>query len=94
MIRADDVPGRYPDEVILVAQIRAARALLNWSQGDLARAAGISEIALKRLETGSDPRISTINKIEAAFDAAGVVFLDPGDVRDGGPGVRFKRSGG
>jgi transcriptional regulator with XRE-family HTH domain len=78
--------------VITPAQIRAARALLGWRQTDLAKASGVSEIALKNVERGaSDPRMSTIDAIERAFDAAGVIFLDAGDVRDGGPGVRMKR---
>lgn len=28
--------------------------------------------------------------IKATFDAAGILFLDPGDVRSGGHGVRMK----
>jgi predicted transcriptional regulator len=69
--------------------------LIGWKQSDLAKAAGVSEIAVKRLELGrSDPRVSTIDSIQRAFDAAGVVFLDPRDTRDGGPGLRLKRSSG
>jgi predicted transcriptional regulator len=77
--------------VITPAQIRAARAFLDWKQTDLAKAAGISEIALKNIERGkTDPRMSTIAAIEKAFDEAGLVFLRPGDIRAGGAGVRLK----
>jgi hypothetical protein len=38
----------------------------------------------------TDPRLSTINSIETAFDQVGVMFLDAGDTRDGGIGVRLK----
>ena len=53
----------------------------------------VSEIAIKNIERGaSDPRLSTVNNIQEAFDRAGVIFLDTGDIRDGGPGLRLKRS--
>lgn len=85
----------YRAEVITPAQIRAARALAGWTQADLARASGVSEVAIKNLErSATDPRVSTINAIQAAFDMAGIIFLDAGDVRDGGPGVRLKKGSG
>jgi transcriptional regulator with XRE-family HTH domain len=81
----------YSVRMITPAQIRAARGLLGWRQHDLAKASGVSEIAIKNLERGAtDPRASTLDAIQAAFDKAGVVFLDPGDTRDGGLGVRYK----
>ena len=77
--------------MILPAQIRAARALLDWKQTDLAAAAGVSEISIKKIERGkTDARTSTMVKIESAVADAGVLFLDAGVTRDGGPGVRFK----
>lgn len=81
----------YRPDVITSAQIRAARALLSWSQKELATQCGMSEIAIKNIERGrSDPRSSTLAAIIKAFDDAGVVFLQPGDMRGGGAGVRFK----
>ena len=83
----------YPQEMITRAQIRAARALVGWSQMDLAQASGISQVAIKNLERGAtDPRASTLNGIQQALDQAGVMFLEPGDTRDGGSGVRLKGS--
>ena len=83
----------YHGRMIEARQIRAARALLGWKQTDLAAAAKISIVALKNLELGlTDPRSSTINAIQMAFEKAGVMFLEAGDVRDGGPGVRMKSS--
>jgi predicted transcriptional regulator len=77
--------------MITPAQIRAARALLGWKQVDLAEASGVSEISVKNIERGAtDPRVSTVHALQLAFEKAGVVFLDPGDVRNGGAGVRFK----
>jgi transcriptional regulator with XRE-family HTH domain len=77
--------------MITAGQIRAARALIGWRQSDLAKKSGISEIAIKAIESrGTDPRASTLQAIQGAFEKAGVVFLSPGDIRDGGPGVRLK----
>lgn len=78
--------------MITSAQIRAARALLGWRQADLAEASGVSEIAIKGIERGrSDPKATTLTAIQSAFLKAGVIFLDPHDIRDGGHGVRFKK---
>lgn len=91
MIAASEA-AQYPASVITPAQIRAARALIGWKQTDLAAASGVSEISIKNIERGAtDPRSSTVGAMQAAFERAGVVFLDPGDIRDGGPGVRLKR---
>lgn len=82
----------YRQEMITRVQIRAARALVGWSQMDLAQASGISQVAIKNLERGAtDPRASTLTSIQDALDQAGVMFLEPGDTRDGGLGVRLKR---
>jgi hypothetical protein len=39
----------------------------------------------------TDPRSSTLGALQRAFEKAGVVFLEPGDIRDGGAGVRLKK---
>jgi transcriptional regulator with XRE-family HTH domain len=81
----------YRSAMISGKQIRAARALVGWKQRELAAAAGISEISIKNAERGVvDSRGSTLNAIQHAFDRAGVIFLDAGDTRNGGPGVRLK----
>jgi predicted transcriptional regulator len=93
MVIAATAVAAYSEGVITPAQIRAARALLGWKQTDLATASGVSEIAIKNIERGAtDPRVSTVNSIQKASDRAGVIFLDTGDIRDGGPGLRLKRS--
>ena len=58
-------------------QIRAARALLGWSQQRLADEAGVSPITIKRLEASDEvfqARFETVMKVKAAVEAAGVVF--------------------
>lgn len=65
-------------------QIRAARALLNWSQVDLARAADIATSSIKNVENESaTARKETLAQIAEAFDLNGIEFT-PGN------GVRFK----
>jgi transcriptional regulator with XRE-family HTH domain len=58
-------------------QIRAARALLGWSQQRLADEAGLSAITVKRLEAseeGFQARFETVMKVKEAVETAGVVF--------------------
>lgn len=76
------------------AQIRAARALLGWKQTDLAERSGVSEISIKNLERGAtDARGSTLDKIQAAFEGAGLEIIPKGSPSlDGGPGVRMRRA--
>jgi transcriptional regulator with XRE-family HTH domain len=81
--------------VITGAHIRAARALVSWSAATLAEKAGISYPTVQRAESTDDvPRIQATNllAIQRVLEEAGVVFLDPGEHRDGGVGVRLKRS--
>ncbi len=72
------------------AQIRAARALLNWSQADLADAGGVASQSIKNIERGvTDPRLSTATAIRTTLEKAGVRFLEAGDSATG-PGVALK----
>src|SRR5712692_7534204 len=61
------------------SQIRAARALLGWNQGKLARAAGVGLATLQRIEQNEGVvkgNFSTILKIQKALEQAGVHFTD------------------
>ena len=65
-----------------IEQIRAARALLGWSQHDLADKADLSQTGIARIENGTNqPNSKTITKIETAFDAADVEFLGSNGVQ-------------
>jgi len=78
--------------VVSIRQVKAARALLAWSQGDLASASEISEPTIARLESldgDLGARADTAAKIVAALEAAGVIFVDENGE---GPGVRLRKS--
>jgi transcriptional regulator with XRE-family HTH domain len=68
--------------MILPEQVRAARALLGWSQAALAVKAGISTTALNNIENGkADPKLSTLLALRRVVDAAGVEVRSDGSVR-------------
>jgi transcriptional regulator with XRE-family HTH domain len=70
------------------AQVRAARALLKWSQRDLAAKAGLFIDTVKEFELGkSNPVMSTLLALEKAFREGGVEFVEAAGRK--GPGVRF-----
>ena len=75
--------------MITPAQCRAARALLEWSQQELARRARVGVVTVHQLESRiSEPRSATLDVIRRALEAAGVVFIDE---NGGGPGVRLRK---
>ena len=76
--------------MITAAQIRAGRALVDWSGARLAEASGVSLQTIRRMESAIGPERSSAPNIQAvrrALEGAGVVFLD---ADEGGPGVRLK----
>ena len=61
------------------SQIRAARALLGWSQTELAKVAGIGLATLQRIEQNEGMlrgNFSTIVKVQHALETAGIRFTD------------------
>lgn len=63
--------------MVTIQQVKAARALLDWKQTDLAEASGMSLPAIARLENGAtSPRADTINAITQAFSNNGIEFND------------------
>jgi len=69
--------------------IRAARALLEWEQRDLSRAADLAEGTIQRMErVGPErSRAENVNKVQRALERGGVVFIRE---NGGGPGVRLR----
>lgn len=62
-----------------IEQIRAARALLDWSQSDLANYADLSQTGIARIENGTNqPNSQTLEKIKKAFSEANIEFIEGG----------------
>ena len=71
--------------MIHIAQIRAARGLLKWTQATLAHHAAISAVTLNMIENDAvRPRPATLAAIRRALEQGGVQFIDTDGV-----GVRF-----
>ena len=64
-----------------------ARAALAWSTQDLAREADVGVNTVNRFEAGQDARVSSMDKMRATLEAAGVQFIPE---NGGGAGVRMR----
>jgi transcriptional regulator with XRE-family HTH domain len=71
-----------------LAQCRAARGLLGWSQAQLAEASKVAIKTIADFERGSrTPYDRTLVNVRAAFEAAGVEFTNGGE-----PGVKLRKA--
>ena len=71
-------------------QSRAARALVEWSQHELASRSNLGPSTIRDFEKGR--RVPTTNNLAAirrALETAGVVFISE---NGGGPGVRLRKT--
>lgn len=74
------------------AQCRAARALIGWSQGELASASNVAKATIANFEAEKrSPYGRTLDDLIAALEAAGVEFIAE---NGGGAGVRLRKPGG
>jgi transcriptional regulator with XRE-family HTH domain len=77
---------------ILVFEVGLSRALLGWRRQDVAEAAKVGVATIRRIESQEGPLtgyISTLLKIQAAFEQAGIQFIDEDDA--GGFGLRMEK---
>ena len=71
------------------AQVRMARAALNWTVRDLAEATHLHRNTITNIETGRYVGdAATLSAIEGVLRQAGVEFIDE---NGGGPGVRLRK---
>jgi transcriptional regulator with XRE-family HTH domain len=75
--------------MLTASQCRAARALLDWTQQELADAAHIGVATIRQFEGGAtEPRHATLAVLKQALELAGVEFIDENGT---GEGVRFRK---
>ncbi len=78
------------------AQIRAGRALLDWRQEDLSKASGVGTATIQRIEKSDGPitgYVSTVMRIEAAFEKAGILFIADDEIAGIGLRLAKKKKG-
>ncbi len=75
-------------------QLQAARALIGWSQAQVAEASNVSIPTVKRAEGAGKIAASSnaVDAIQSALEAQGIQFLDEGDTANG-VGVVLVRAG-
>lgn len=81
-----------PSSFLTGAQLRAARALLNWTVRDLAERSRVHRNTISAFESEKTfPNASTLAALIRPLEQAGIVFLEESaSSPSGGPGVRFK----
>jgi transcriptional regulator with XRE-family HTH domain len=70
------------------AQLRMARAAMNWTVRDLSRAANVAPATIRRIEGALTARPSSLAAIRVTLERAGIVFMRHRD----GDGIRFMRA--
>ncbi|MBR1200936.1 helix-turn-helix domain-containing protein [Bradyrhizobium sp. AUGA SZCCT0240] len=73
------------------SQLRAARALVGWSQSEIANAAGLSVPTIKRAEADGGIKVSeeAVAAIASVLKKVGVEFIEE---NGGGVGVRLRKA--
>jgi transcriptional regulator with XRE-family HTH domain len=71
------------------AQVQAARELLGWTRGQLARQAKVGVTTVRNYELGAanNPLDALVDAIRRALEAAGVEFTNGGQ-----PGVKLRKA--
>jgi ribosome-binding protein aMBF1 (putative translation factor) len=80
--------------MIEAAQVRAARALIGWSQAKLAQAARLPVSTINAFETHAPDSVAneaSVDKMRSTLETAGVVFI-PKEDGGGGIGVRLREA--
>lgn len=83
---------RLLEGMISPGQCRAARAVVGWTQDDLAAAAGITGMTVQSFERGVRvPHPNNLTALRAALEGKGVRFLEP---EEGLEGMQFTPDAG
>ncbi len=76
--------------MITSGQIRAARALLDWSRAELSEKSGVGVSALMRLESAESVpggHVKTLESVRNTFEKAGIEFIG---TPESGAGVKWR----
>jgi transcriptional regulator with XRE-family HTH domain len=76
------------DAMLTGRQLRAARALLNWSRRRLADESDVPAVTIQGFEAGANSKLGTVIRLRRACELAGVVFIEPDSQNSIGEGVR------
>ena len=77
-------------QIMFGCQMRAARALVNWTAQQLADASKVGVATIRRAEVSEGPvRMTAVNSaaVRVALETAGIVFIPE---NGGGPGARLR----
>lgn len=69
-------------------QLKLARTALGLGVREAAEVTGVSHFTIVSIEAGRPVKPTTLAKVQAALEAAGVIFIDENGE---GPGVRLKK---
>lgn len=79
----------FEDSSLSAELCRAARAVLVWSQKDLANAAGVSRTTVVDFERGIRiPHRNNLAAMRSAFEKSGIIFIPE---NGGGAGLRMAK---
>lgn len=89
MYRYDVIYILYDIKMITSCQIRAARALINWSARELAENSGVGVATIRRMELAEgvpSSNAQNLELIQKALESLGIEFIGTPEDR---PGVRL-----
>ena len=73
-------PFSQSERKVFAAKLRTARAILGWTQSDLAARVHLTQRSIHRLEQGqSEPKHATVRAFERLWQETGVIFKDRDD---------------
>jgi transcriptional regulator with XRE-family HTH domain len=79
-------------KILIAAQCRAARGLLNWSQDTLAEASNVGISTVGDFERGRrTPCNHLLRDMRSALESAGIEFMPENGGGPEGPGVRLRK---
>jgi AraC-like DNA-binding protein len=88
-LKGVDPVNASADSLLTPMQIRAGRAMLQWTLEDLSQHSGVSISSIRRIEAEGEraTRPASLNAIRQAFEQEGLIFTD-------GNGVALQRAEG